>query len=292
MVETARRPTKLQLDLAKRIAALACEREWPIGHHLRESAIAEEFGVSRTPVRVALQLLADRGVVDSRPNQGFFLKKQLEQEATLKLPGARDDEIRDALLRDHASGKLPQNLIETDLLRLYNVRRSALTRILRSIAEEGLIKRRPGHGWSFVPSLGSQEARYESYRFRMMVEAMALIEPGFRLIPEKISQCRADHAAFLSEVERGASPHRFFEINSQFHLVLALCSHNRFVVQAVEAQNALRRLSEYAEYADLDRDTLRRSCQEHLQILDLLERGENQLAAELMRQHLARNIDA
>jgi DNA-binding GntR family transcriptional regulator len=292
MVDTARRPTKLQLDLAKRIAALACEREWSPGHHLRESAIAEEFGVSRTPVRVALQLLADRGVVDSRPNQGFFLKKRLEQETTLKLPGARDDEIRDALLRDHASGKLPQNLIETDLLRLYNVRRSALTRILRSIAEEGLIKRRPGHGWSFVPSLVSQEARYESYRFRMMVEATALIEPGFRLIPEKISQCRADHAAFLSEIERGASPHRFFEINSQFHLVLALCSHNRFVVQAVEAQNALRRLSEYAEYADLDRDTLRRSCQEHLQILDLLERGENQQAADLMRQHLARNIDA
>lgn len=42
----------------------------PIGSWLRHAAIAKEFGVSRTPVREALRVLAAQGVVTIVPNRG------------------------------------------------------------------------------------------------------------------------------------------------------------------------------------------------------------------------------
>lgn len=48
---------------------IACGRLAP-GQKLDEQAIAERFGVSRTPVREALQRLAAEGLVEMRPRQG------------------------------------------------------------------------------------------------------------------------------------------------------------------------------------------------------------------------------
>ncbi len=44
--------------------------EVPIGTWLRHEALAEEFGVSRTPVREALRILAAQGFVTIAPNRG------------------------------------------------------------------------------------------------------------------------------------------------------------------------------------------------------------------------------
>jgi DNA-binding GntR family transcriptional regulator len=56
----------------------------PLGSRLRQEAIAEEFGVSRTPVREALRKLQATGLVQLLPNRG----------AVVRGPSARD--IREA----------------------------------------------------------------------------------------------------------------------------------------------------------------------------------------------------
>ena len=58
--------------------------EIPVGTPLRQQALAEEYGVSRTPVREALRKLQTSGLVILRPNQG----------AVVRGPSARD--IREA----------------------------------------------------------------------------------------------------------------------------------------------------------------------------------------------------
>jgi DNA-binding GntR family transcriptional regulator len=45
------------------------------GSHLREVSLAEEIGVSRTPVREALRRLGAEGFVEHRPNQGTFVRQ-------------------------------------------------------------------------------------------------------------------------------------------------------------------------------------------------------------------------
>jgi DNA-binding GntR family transcriptional regulator len=47
--------------------------EFPAGAHLREGHLAEEIGVSRTPVREALRRLAADGFVEFVPNHGAYV---------------------------------------------------------------------------------------------------------------------------------------------------------------------------------------------------------------------------
>ena len=284
------KPSGLHLSLARRIAALAAERRWPAGFHLREMEIAREFEVSRTPVRAALGVLAGQGLVENRTNQGFFLSRDgAELEAAERsLPAAQEEAVLQAILRDREAGRLPEQLIETDLLEAYGIGRSGLRKVLQQLAEDGLVKRRRGHGWSFVPSLASNQAREESYRFRLIIECMGLQEPGFRVDKHQFARSRAAHEAFIDDLHRSPSVERFFAINAGFHAMLAACSGNRFLLQAMEAQNALRRLTEYADYGELEADALLKSCREHLAILDALEQGDINWAVILMRQHLTR----
>lgn len=291
--KAAAKPSGLHLSLARRIAALAAERRWPAGFHLREMEIARTFEVSRTPVRAALGVLAAQGLVENRTNLGFFLSRDGAELETAErsLPAAQEDDVLRAILRDREAGRLPEQLIETDLQESYGIGRSGLRKVLLQLAEDGLIKRRRGHGWSFVPSLASTEAREESYRFRLIIECMGLQEPGFRVDRHQFARSRAAHEAFIADLHRSPSVERFFEINAGFHAMLAACSGNRFLLQAMEAQNALRRLTEYADYGELDAAALLKSCREHLAILDALEQGDLNWAVILMRQHLTRPVN-
>ena len=71
-------------SLADRISTKIFAGEYPPGSRLRQEALAEEFSVSRTPIREALRQLEAKGVIQHRPNQG----------AIVLAPNARD--IRDA----------------------------------------------------------------------------------------------------------------------------------------------------------------------------------------------------
>jgi DNA-binding GntR family transcriptional regulator len=75
---------KLVGSLAQRIADRITSGEYPPGTRLRQEALANEFSVSRTPIREALRQLEVRGAVQHQPNHG----------TTVRVPNAR--EIREA----------------------------------------------------------------------------------------------------------------------------------------------------------------------------------------------------
>jgi DNA-binding GntR family transcriptional regulator len=56
--------------LADSIADKVLSGEFPPGFRLDETALAERFGVSRTPVREAIRLLASTGLIDVVPRRG------------------------------------------------------------------------------------------------------------------------------------------------------------------------------------------------------------------------------
>ena len=60
-------------SLADRISAKIIAGEYPPGSRLRQEVLAEEFSVSRTPIREALRQLEVRGVIQLRPNQGAIV---------------------------------------------------------------------------------------------------------------------------------------------------------------------------------------------------------------------------
>ena len=71
-----------------------------------------------------------------------------------------------------------------------------------------------------------------------------------------------------------------------FHESLASWSGNRFFLQAVRQQNALRRLHEYAEFGHLAIGRIIQSSTEHVAILEAINEGDIELAESLLRKHL------
>jgi DNA-binding GntR family transcriptional regulator len=83
-------------DLVRRLLLTAFSGEWQAGDRLPEVELAQRFGVSRTPVREALQELAAIGLIELRPNCGavarscgpqqvreiYEVREILESEAT------------------------------------------------------------------------------------------------------------------------------------------------------------------------------------------------------------------
>ncbi|MDX3904081.1 MAG: GntR family transcriptional regulator [Pigmentiphaga sp.] len=64
-------PTKLQALISERIIS----GEFPPGTRLDERALAEEYKVSRTPIREALRQLAARGLTDIVPMRGVVVRE-------------------------------------------------------------------------------------------------------------------------------------------------------------------------------------------------------------------------
>ncbi|MEV8308607.1 GntR family transcriptional regulator [Streptomyces flavidovirens] len=75
------RPGPLRERVYEALLELITTRALRPGQHLIESELAGHLGVSRQPVREALQRLNTEGWVDLRPAQGAFVHEPTEEEA-------------------------------------------------------------------------------------------------------------------------------------------------------------------------------------------------------------------
>jgi DNA-binding GntR family transcriptional regulator len=278
-------PTALHLELAERIRGWIHAEGLEAGARLNENRLAEQLGVSRTPIRAALEHLAGQGFVERKPHRGV----QLVAVPPPPEPAAEPTEAEhDALLvriaRDRRRGVLGDDVSEKELMDRYGLGRPALRGALDRLAELGVVERKLGYGWRFAGEVWDAATRQESYRFRLTVEPAAIREPGYQLPPGWIERMRAQHEAFLAAPWTEESSIAFFEMNAAFHEGVAAGSGNRFFVLAIQRQNRLRRLSNYDWKHGRERVEV--NCREHLQILAHLEAGDTELAALLMRRHL------
>ncbi|MBB1592442.1 GntR family transcriptional regulator [Achromobacter sp. UMC46] len=285
------RPTPLQVDLARHIAEDIVARRHRPGDHLSEEALAAAYKVSRTPVRGALRLLAAQGLITHRPNSGYTVADNATAGAPLiEGAGPTQNELYRRLIDDRASRGLPETFTERDLLLRYGIARSVLAKTLLQLSADGLIEKRKGHGWQFAPSLENAEALNESYRFRMAIECAGLLEPAFRVDKPALARMRAAHEALIQHDDADISATDFFALNTSFHELLARFSGNRYILQAVQQQNQLRRLEEHAAFYRDARFV--NSTNEHLQIIGAVESGDQEWAAQLMRHHLKASLQA
>ncbi len=65
----------LSFDVYTRLSERILKWEYPPGHRLTEEALCAEFSVSRSPVREALGMLAERGLVDKKARLGYSVRR-------------------------------------------------------------------------------------------------------------------------------------------------------------------------------------------------------------------------
>lgn len=259
------------------------------GTRLPERALAEQFRVSRSPVREALKRLASQSIVIAHPEGGYAVA-----EADIAPPTdagesetAGVDETEGTYLRiaeERLRGELPDRFTENELMRRYGITRGQLNAILRRMAQEGWVERLPGHGWMFLPVLTSAETYSQGYRYRLLIEAAGILEPTFKLDRDALLRCRAEQEALANGGVRTASPASLFDANSRLHETIAACSGNAFIFDGLRRLDRLRRLMEYRKA--VDRDQAERRCREHLTLIDLLLGGQQEAAADFLRLHL------
>lgn len=286
-----RTPSPLQLEMARNILEYLCSREMSAGNHLTEQELVHEFQVSRSPIRGALSYLASMGIVERRPNRGYFVKlsgSELRLDS-LDLPRTDDEELLLTVVEDWFEKRVPQSFSEAEFRRRYGLGKMTASRILLKLSEDGIISRNRGHGWRFEPALDTKGARDESYAFRMALEPAAICSQTFELDRGLADMCRRRHDMALRRQEQ-PSFSTLIEIDAMFHRLIGVSSRNRYFLVAIERQISLRRSLEYATWSAV-RTRVLESCSQHMEILDALEINRREDAAEMMRLHLAGSHD-
>ena len=69
-----------ELPLLDRLRALILSGDYPPGALLPELFLAQEFNVSRTPIREALKQIENEGLVEIRPRVGTFVRQPTRRE--------------------------------------------------------------------------------------------------------------------------------------------------------------------------------------------------------------------
>ncbi|WP_195854631.1 winged helix-turn-helix domain-containing protein [Aerococcus sanguinicola] len=60
---------------------------WKTGHHIVEADISDRLSMSRSPIRAALSVLEEEGIVETRPYRGYFVKEAPNNESIIALRG-------------------------------------------------------------------------------------------------------------------------------------------------------------------------------------------------------------
>jgi DNA-binding GntR family transcriptional regulator len=286
-LEWIREPLHGAVNATKSLSPRQPDARLEPGHHLREQQLADLIGVSRTPIRSALDLLAERGIVETRKNHGFFLRKPFESlhRIEIEVPSTIDEELYTRLVRDRLEHRIPNSITQSEIARRYNVDRAALARTLSRLAEDGLIARKQGHGWTFLPTLDSLVSLRASYEFRLTLEPSGFLLPTFKPDLAAIERMRLQHLYLASHPDiTSISSTQLFETDAAFHEMCAEFCGNAFFAQAIQYQNRLRRLLEFGSYFDSRR--VREWCREHLAIIEAIAEGDAAQASTRMRAHL------
>jgi DNA-binding GntR family transcriptional regulator len=281
-------------NIPTQVLNLISQEGLKIGAHLPAQWLADQLKVSRTPINIALAFLHDKGILQREKNRGYFLAKAVDAADPVvrkKLGLAQANATSQAyfaMADDLLKGELPETVSEVLLRSRYELTAAQLQAVLQRIAQEGWAQKKPGYGWEFSAMLTTSDSLLQSYRLRMALEPAALLEPGYRLDPKVIEQCRAAEQHLLDGGIETDTPDQLHERGVRFHESLVEASGNPFFIDTIRRVNRVRRLISYRSMQD--RQRYKEHCHQHLQLLDLLQASRNQEAADNMREHLARTL--
>lgn len=288
-----------RMELARDIVRLARASDWPKGRHLTETGLARALGVSRSPVRAALRELEEWGAVRQKPNHGFFLSVDAPNLDSFgkDQPPTAEDALYLQMIDRRLAGGLDDVVTQAEIMHTFDRPRAIVERVLSRMVDEGLMDRLKGKGWRFQPMFKGPHSWEKGYEIRLMLEPSQFLLPGFAVDPAALETMKREHERLghrtggdRSGDAASALSKRAYRVDAAFHEMLAGFSGNGFIVQTVQHQNRLRRLLEHRGYPR--RHRIDAWCREHLAIIDRLERGRPQEAADLMALHLTKARDA
>lgn len=259
------------------------------GSHLPEQAFSEACGVSRTPIRSAFKILEENEILSWRQEEGYFLNigpSDGAADALRRLENA-EDSLAHRILQDRTERRLDDIQSVSALVRRYSTSRGSVLNALKVLSRDGIVTQLPGRSWAFQPMVDSPKAIDESLDFRLNTEPQAILTPGFHMDSNRAGLMRNQMIDFLNAGVGDFKAAGFQVIDFEFHSLIAESSGNRFLRGSLVAHHRLRRVTQKG--TSIPSFRLGQAMQEHLDILDSLERNQLELAADQMTVHLRRS---
>jgi DNA-binding GntR family transcriptional regulator len=289
MTRTRSNTRQNHLKLAQQIIEIVLERGMRTGDHLPEQVFSDACGVSRTPIRSSFKLLEEQEIVTRREEEGYFLN--VEPERGIANAASRLVDMEDSLavriLSDRAERRISDVHSVSGLVRRYAAPRSSVLNALKILAIDGVVTQLPGRKWAFQPILDTPKAITESLSIRMTLEPQAILAPGFSMDSQRVGLMRQQMLGLLNRTDGRLSSASFRRLDCEFHSLIAESSGNRFIRGMLLAHQRLRQMTQ--KDMSVPDFRLRQALEEHLDILDSLERMQLDLAADQMTLHLRRS---
>jgi DNA-binding GntR family transcriptional regulator len=175
-------------------------------------------------------------------------------------------------------------LTEHDLTRAAGVSRTPVREALRRLHAEGFVQFAPNHG-AVVTAQGPEDAE-EIFELRAVLEAIAAGRAALRASPETMLQLRTLARQQLFESTQRGPKHlaRIGDLNDRFHRLIQQAAASRRLAQTlaglIEAPLVSRTFGRYSI------DELRRSADQHMQLVQAIEAHDAPWAESIMRAHI------
>ena len=289
MAEGRRNARQNHIALARQVLDAVLEHGLRAGDHLPEQRFSKVCGVSRTPIRAAFKLLESKEILEWREEEGFFL---LVAEPDALAEAARgledmDGSLAARILSDRADRRIGDVQSVSGLVRRYSASRHMVLNALKILSRDGVLTQLPGRAWAFQPMFDSPKAIDDSFAMRLTLEPQAITAPGFALDPKRAGLMRGQMDELLRSREGAITAAGFLRVDTDFHGLIAECCRNRFLRGTLLTHHRLRQATQ--KDTAIPDFRLRQALEEHLDILDSLERGQFDLAADQMTLHLRRS---
>ncbi len=275
------------------------------GVPLLEVQVAEQFRVSRAPVRKALGLLAEKGVIRKRSGRGYDIVERIgtarpdlqdpAEQGAYFIPGETDrrrpawQNIYSAVERDLVSRQVfaSVRINEQALADHFGVSRTVAREVLLRLQEVGIVDKDDRMRW--VARKLTADHVFDLYEMRWILEPVALRKAVPNLPPGLLPRLREDLATALERYPR-ISVQKLDELEYDLHVdVLSYC-RNRKIIQMLFQQRAIMISHHYIFDLYLSVPEEDPFIGEHLTIVDNIIAGDVDAAVDSLTAHLQASV--
>ena len=191
-------------------------------------------------------------------------------------------ELAERLIDAVMAGRLAPGtrLGEQQLADLFEVSRTIVREALTRLTVRGVVEVNARRGW-FVVTPSPNDAR-EAFEARRVIETGLLLEAAHALTPANLRKLRSHLSRERHAIDTEDAAQRSWLLGD-FHVCLAECLGNGHLADILRDLTTRTQLISMLYQSSHEAS---HSCDEHVEIVDALERGDIDGAVRLMREHL------
>lgn len=283
------------------LAARIADGSLPAGAVLLESRIADEFGISRAPVRQALLRLAADGLVARTERHGYRVVADPARSPQTKGSAESADRVRLApaatwqRIYDEIEAEIVARtsfatwrVVESDMARHYGVSRTVARDVIARLHQRGVVRKDERSRW-YARGL-TPDYVAELYEMRRVLEPAALLGAAETVPRDMLARMHRRLQDVIAHPDR-IDGRTLDELEAELHGELLGHCGNRTLMEALRHYQSLLIAHRFL-YAWAPRlFPVEPFLPEHLEIVDRLAEGRPAEAAEALERHLRVSLD-